>query len=67
MQYGHDVSYSFLMKASLFGASIWTIWSMVLLLALKPFCRFERRLFDSRNHVSLRLIIFFQGFASTAN
>ena len=30
---------------------------MVLLWALKPVCRFERRLFGSRNHVSIRLII----------
>ena len=29
---------------------------MVLLLALKPVSRFERRLLDSRNHVNLRLI-----------
>ena len=48
---------SFLMNTSLIKVSIRTIWSMVLLLALKPVCRFERRLFDSRNYVSLRLII----------
>ena len=29
----------------------------MLLLALNPVCRFERRLLDSRNHVNLRLII----------
>ena len=37
---------------------------MILLLALKPVCRFERRLLHSRNHVSLRLII--KGFAGAA-
>ena len=45
------------MNASLMKDFIWTIWSMVLLLVLKPVCRFERRLLDSRNHISLRLII----------
>ena len=35
--------------------SMQIIWSIVLLLALKPFRRFERRLFESRNHVSLKL------------
>ena len=40
-------------------------WFMVLLLALKPVCRLEKRLFDSRNHFSLRLIIF-SSFARTA-
>ena len=34
-----------------------SIWSMVFLLALKPVCRFVSRLLDSRNHISLRLII----------
>ena len=47
---------NFLMNTSLIKVSMWTIWSMVLL-ALKPVCRFERRLFDSRKHDSLRLII----------
>ncbi len=37
----------FLMNASLIKVSIRTIWSIVLLLALKPVCRFERRLFDA--------------------
>ena len=45
------------MNASLIKVFIWTIWSMVFLLALKPVCRFERRLLDSKNHVSLSLII----------
>ena len=48
---------SFLMNASLIRVSLRTIWSMMLLLALNPVCRFERRLLDSRNHDSLRLII----------
>ena len=30
---------------------------MVLILALKPVSKFERRMLDSRNYVSLRLII----------
>ena len=34
-----------------------TIWSLVLPLVQKLVCRLERRLFDSRNHVSLILII----------
>ena len=67
MPYGYDISQafsrskrtlticSFLIDVSLIKVSIWTIWSMVLLF-LKPVCRFERRLFDSRNHVSLRFI-----------
>ena len=48
---------SFLMNASLIKVTIRYIWSMVLLLTLKPVCRFERRLLGSSNQVSLRLII----------
>ena len=38
---------SFWMNASLIKVSIRTIWSIVILLALKSVCRFERRLLDS--------------------
>ena len=51
---------SLLMNASLIKVSMQSIWSMIHLLALKPVCRVERRLFDSRNHISLILIIFLQ-------
>ena len=41
------------MNASLIKVSIRTIWSVVLVMALKSVRRFEGRLLDSRNHVNL--------------
>ena len=44
---------SFLINTSLVKFSIRIIWSILHLLALKPFCRFARILFNSKNNVSL--------------
>ena len=66
MLYGHDVSEAFdrskrtATRCSFFrnASTIKSFYTnLMILLTLKLVCTFERRLFDSRNHVSLRLII----------